>query len=910
MFQTILYLLSLAGAIAWCYSQPVPVQRLAASFGCIAVTWFYIIRFMVNDTSDNSFDGAYADVIWGGREGNWGFTQALLTWAIVAMVWSHESCIAYQIFGVFGAMSASFLTYRPQVAPSRSVPTMYAVCALVGFWCTWKLPGTQTLADMSWWLWGVHAALLVPKVIPSFGHSVDVCSLYVLLAVLCLGTHMLTASSPFPNTDCKISITVDLFVCSMLTIAHVWHASESLLSAAIAGIVALTCSPGFVLAICGALQQGLHRRATTWLQQTVATQRGAGEWRNLGLWKDVDRSSSGGFDKACAALAKAVGKATLQKGDRVLCAACGRGAELRLLQEAFGLTSVVGLDADEEAARSFRNDEEVRLVLGLIEDMASVRQTGFRHGDFNKILAVDSIYHCDKAGFLRDCAKLLPEGGAVALTDVVIADSAPLWVRLALQAMNIPWANHWTKAEYEKRLVAQGFELGTWESLEPHVLVHWLPAALCRHLDYVLISATLKKPPHRPTVAIVGSGMSGCLTARMLSATHEVTVFEAGPFVNLAGRALQIEDHTVDIPLRMFAASYYANMAKVIEEMKVATTPTRFDACFFEKAHTFFVTSTNLVDNCLGRLMYVPALIRITIAVFFFPPDETTTWGDFAKKNGFRETPVYQICILPQLSWMLSCDLAMVEGYPATVITGFLKAINPVMSFSRGINRLSPCNKAFQDALIKGINIKVDTPVNEVGEDRTVCGKKYDAVVIATEAGAVSKVLKGKPWAPIFDEFKYHYSNIILHRDPALMPARQEEWRMLNVGLSEKEPSSMLSVWMNAYYGEIGGDPLGPFKTNIFQTWNPHMKPKEDSIIKQFHFTRVVHTAESPRLLRRIAELQGTDGIYFAGAYAVHGMGLLEQAATSALMAVELVQKEWEVEVRRRAAAGGADARL
>jgi len=36
---------------------------------------------------------AYADVIWGGANGNWGYTQQLLCWAIVATVWTLEAPI-------------------------------------------------------------------------------------------------------------------------------------------------------------------------------------------------------------------------------------------------------------------------------------------------------------------------------------------------------------------------------------------------------------------------------------------------------------------------------------------------------------------------------------------------------------------------------------------------------------------------------------------------------------------------------------------------------------------------------------------------------------------------------------------------------------------------------------------------
>lgn len=43
----------------------------------------------------------------------------------------------------------------------------------------------------------------------------------------------------------------------------------------------------------------------------------------------------------------------------------------------------------------------------------------------------------------------------------------------------------------------------------------------------------------------------------------------------------------------------------------------------------------------------------------------------------------------------------------------------------------------------------------------------------------------------------------------------------------------------------------------------------------------MVHSADTPRILAEVAELQGTHNLYYVGAYSVDGMGLLEQAAIS-----------------------------
>lgn len=924
MLQTAIYLSCLASAIIWCYRQDVSWPRVCASLACIAVTWCYIVRFMLQHEGSNPFDAAYADVIWpvdGGS--NWGWTQQLLCWAIVAMVWSHEAPIAYQVFGVFGAMSASFFVYRPPKSPAPSVPLTYVLAALVGFICTWMLRGTTTLSALSWWLWALHAALLVPKVLPG-GRRVDLCVVYPLLAGLSLVTHLAAPSSPWPRSDCCISITVDLAACSAITLLLVQAECGQVSLTVLAGLLAPVVSPGCILAITAASRVGLQRYLNTQLQQAVARRlhaRGAvstngncnrvpssAAWTNLGYWKDAQPPH---FAQACEALAQLVGKAVLRSGDRALCVGCGGGEELRLFHEAHSLASTTGLDADAAAARRFARapdaPREVRLVHGLAEDMASL--PGFRRGDFDVILAVDSIYHCDKARFFADCAKLLPCGGRVAVTDVVLAEGAPFWVPLVLQAMNIPAANHWSKEKYQGELLRAGLEIHSWLSLEPHVLSHWFPKALCKYLDYVLVTAEVGTSAARPTAAVVGSGMSGCVTAWLLAETHDVTVFEAGQAVNLSGRALNIDGIEVDVPLRMIAPHYYSEMVRLIAKVGVPTKPARFDVCMYDAVRTLFITHADCWRTCIERARHLGTLLRLTLAILLAPPGAAITFGAYMKYHGLADSEVYRIFILPQLSWMLSCDLAMVEGYPATAVVAFIRSINPLLAFAKGIVRVYPCCKVLEEALLAGAKVKVNQCIGPIGEDCSICGEVFDAVVIATEAAAVPEILGKRPWAAVFADVRYHPSSVVLHTDRSLMPPRREDWRVLNVRVAEGEPAAELSVWMNAYFGDLqaaeGGNELGPFKSDVFQTWGPHRRPQEGTLIRESQFQRVTHGVESVRLQRVVAELQGTEGFYFAGSYAVHGLGLLEEATRSAQAAVAAVRRDRA----RRRLHGGADAK-
>eukprot|EP00964_Phaeocystis_antarctica_P152147 scaffold119927_cov60-Phaeocystis_antarctica.AAC.1 len=98
---------------------------------------------------------------------------------------------------------------------------------------------------------------------------------------------------------------------------------------------------------------------------------------------------------------------------------------------------------------------------------------------------------------------------------------------------------------------------------------------------------------------------------------------------------------------------------------------------------------------------------------------------------------------------------------------------------------------------------------------------------------------------------------------------------------------SQLTVWLNQYYPGV------PFARPTFETWNP-LRPPEHAQ-KQVYFQRAVHTADTPRVLAAIEAEQGKDGIYYAGAYCVYGMGLLEQAAVSGAAAARRVLKDLDL---------------
>jgi hypothetical protein len=1039
------YFAALLWSAQQCFRRSAAWGRALAAL-CVCVTWYFIVPYIVDYAGDELFDDAYADVV---RGGAWFWSSQLLTWVVVGMVWMKEASICYPVLGMLGAMSAAFLTWLAadvgtSSSPSSSaaaskrhlVSAWYAPMSAVSLLCIYQLPRALATDWFSFWLRGLHVALIVPAMVARpYGFKISGAWLHAALGVAIAAFHLAffrreiglllaadASALSWPVTNCQISITIDLLVCALLTVAAVhWHYASVLISGA-AAVATIVISPGAVLALHLALRGdgsgssssvSLRARLVTWLQHAAAkreraihrnssaTSSGNGgdcdgghvlDWMNLGLggWRgdggSATGASAGSYDDACARLSLTLGAAVMRRGDGVLAVGCGFGAELVQWKRAFDLLHITGVDPNEAAAAQFRpHQHNVRLLCATAADVcAKFGAHGSGGARFDRIVALDSIYHfADKAAFLADAAAIAPRTGTLGVTDLIVLPSSgtiPIWLRALLWCMNVNSSELWSEGEYRQHLERAGWANATIQMLGSSgidcdtssaatasgVLDAWMPACVRRHLGYALIVATKcasiapgAAADPRPTVAIVGSGISGLTCAQLLKHSHNVTVFEANDKCGLSGHGMDVAGQCVDAPLRIIGQGYYRFMEKLVRSVDVTLQPIRedfFSQCHYGKSDSDEpkVTLTASVwSNLVALLPHARDLSRMrrnlydgshtgsatstSLDCLDDDCDETQTFGEWCAERRYRLWPhagessgigssasadgehddIVLWLLMGQASWMLSCSYEQVLGYPARTILDFYRGLRLGTSTcdflcsspqSGRMLRVMPSMAALEHELIYGCRTEFGARVGDIGASRVVGGRKFDRVVIATEAAAVPKVLSpsvqctdggsgsgggkgelggGESVASVFARVQYQPSTLFVHADPTLMPPRRADWCAVNVHQPSADRASMcqLTIWLNAFYPEHA------FPHDVFETWNPFHRPSR--IIKELHFLRVVHTRETPALLRRIDAMQGTaGGVYFAGAYAVDGMGLLEQGALSAKKVADLIHAE------------------
>ena len=235
MLGYVAYFAPLIWALIGCFRSATSVTRVLVAAASIATTWFYILRYTLNYDGEHLFRDSYVEV---SEPFYWGVTSQLLSWAVVAMAWSHETASPkYQIMGVFGAMSAARWNPAERRRPTCDRMPLHTSSHLSGLFCVYQLKDAANIQENSAtsfeiWLTALHALLLAPKVVGWFEwtQSRRIPST-VAYALLFAGVLMIKADADAsaninsmvqfgyaaPKTDCQISIGLDLVFAALLT---------------------------------------------------------------------------------------------------------------------------------------------------------------------------------------------------------------------------------------------------------------------------------------------------------------------------------------------------------------------------------------------------------------------------------------------------------------------------------------------------------------------------------------------------------------------------------------------------------------------------------------------------------------------------------------------------------------------
>jgi len=426
----------------------------------------------------------------------------------------------------------------------------------------------------------------------------------------------------------------------------------------------------------------------------------------------------------------------------------------------------------------------------------------------------------------------------------------------------------------------------------------------------------------KPKLAVIGGGIAGMSMAWLAREAFDVTLYEAEP--RLGGHAdtqlvtLDGAEVAVDTGFIVLNDRNYPNLEGFFGELGVATHDTdmtfgvsvgdgaleyggsNLGQLFAQKSNLLRPRFWRMIQDILRFNREAPALLDGT---------SPETLGDYLDRNhygpGFTEDH-----ILPMGAAIWSASVEGMRAFPARHFVRFfhnhgLLTINDRPQW-RTVTGGSRMYVARVRAALEG-HIRTGEPVRRIARHEGSASvttdsdtQHYDQIVLACHADQSLAMIDSPTDAErtLLGAVGFQDNRAVLHTDPALMPRRRSvwsAWNYLSRGAADHDQAISVTYWMNALQGLKTARPL-------LVSLNPLVEPDPASILLTRHYTHPRFDTAAMDAQERLPAIQGTDRLWFAGAWT--GWGFHEDGIASAVrIATALgLAIPWQAVPHRRAA--------
>lgn len=414
-------------------------------------------------------------------------------------------------------------------------------------------------------------------------------------------------------------------------------------------------------------------------------------------------------------------------------------------------------------------------------------------------------------------------------------------------------------------------------------------------------------------IAVIGSGISGLSAACFLARRHEVTLYEqdgrCGGHTNTILVPTPDGEQPVDTGWIVYNGINYPNLTALFRELDVKTRATSMsfgvslgDGAYewtgSDRLWTVFAQPSNLFRwKHVRMLLDILRLNREANAMLRSGQLPQGSLGDWLAGAGYS-AELGSRYLLPMAGLIWSCSPQKAREYPVadfmrffdshslftatgqpvwhTVIGGSHQYLKKLLAaFPGRLRQNAPVTRLRR---LPG-GVEVSTAAGHETYERVVCATHSDQALglLADAAPDERAILGGIP---------YNESRCVLHTDESFLPRRRAAWASWNY-LNDRDevhdrPISG-SYWMNLLQGIPG-------PVNYIVTLNPTREVPRDRVLYETTYHHPHYGADSVMTHRRLAEIQGRGGLWFAGAWT--GYGFHEDGLRSGLRAVAGVDRD------------------
>lgn len=394
-------------------------------------------------------------------------------------------------------------------------------------------------------------------------------------------------------------------------------------------------------------------------------------------------------------------------------------------------------------------------------------------------------------------------------------------------------------------------------------------------------------------IAIIGGGISGNLTARLLSTQHDVVLFESNSHVGGHSLTVDVEmsggPYPVDVGFMVFNDRTYPGFCEMLDRLDVASRPSdmSFSVHCEQTGREYQGSSLNGLFAQRSNLMR-PSFLGMIRDVLKFNREavESLERGELEHgetvgelltrlKMGESFTRLY---LVPMAAAIWSAVPNKIFDFPAKFLIGFFRNHGLLQIKDRPQWRtILGGSRSYVERLLDPIQDRVhaNRPVKSVArsEDHVVVRladesvELFDEVVFACHSDQALSLIESPTdqEREILGALPYQANTAYLHTDASVLPVRQRAWASWNYHVPENfEEAASVTYDLSRLQGQDSPEP-------ILLTLNRTEPVDPGRVIRSFSFEHPIFQSSTLEAQSRHGQISGVHRTHFCGAYWRYG---------------------------------------
>ena len=400
-------------------------------------------------------------------------------------------------------------------------------------------------------------------------------------------------------------------------------------------------------------------------------------------------------------------------------------------------------------------------------------------------------------------------------------------------------------------------------------------------------------------IGVIGSGVSGLVSALTLQERFEVSLFEKNSKLGGHSNTVTIEQedkkYSVETGFIVLNDKNYPIFTSLLKHLNIGVNNSSMsfsvsvDKGQFEYSSSYIGLlgqTKNIIDpKYWGMLRDINYFYTNALKDVKDCPDNETL-GQFLKRFNYSNKFI-DYHLVPMTASIWSCPTKSILNFPIKSLLVFFENHKLLNIYNRP--KWSTVDKGSREyvkkiqSLLKG-KIYTNAKVNKISKSKEGIRvhyqdgiKTFDKVILACHADQSSEILieNFSEEANLLKDFKYQKNTSILHSDINFMPKRKSVWSSWNY-ITETGNSGNLSItyWMNELQGINSSKP-------ILLSLNPKILPNPDLIYGQYSYSHPILDNNAINIQKKLSSIQGKNNLWFCGAWT--GFGFHEDGVKSAV---------------------------